>query len=187
MKRILYFGLSVILLVILISIFGNYYSVIFATSVSGRIIGVQKVTEATTVIGTGSPIPSAQLFSFSVAIRSEKGEIYTGSTEDRQWAVAREGMCVRARFFPYPFWDLQKSGTYFNVRMVQMFDCPQGYADAPENLPTPAVPTQVVATPTVTAEPTATPELTPSPTPIVEAPTPTPIPTKAPKKVVKKK
>ena len=64
------------------------------------------------------------MHSFAVAVKSEDGTIYTASSEDRQWAVAAPGCKVKTKFYPYPFWDLEKSGTYFNARLIHMRDCP---------------------------------------------------------------
>lgn len=103
-----------------------YYGFIFAKTVSGKVIGVERVTDPTAIIApAGQAINPALMYSFAVAIQSEKGEIVTGSTEDRQWAVVKAGQCAEAKFFPYPPWNLQKADTYHDVRLVRLFNCPE--------------------------------------------------------------
>ncbi len=71
----------------------------------------------------GSGAPPKEVFSFSVAIRDQlTTEIVTGSSEDRQWAVVKEGQCATAKFYPHPPWELDKSGTFHGVRLVALFD-----------------------------------------------------------------
>ena len=47
----------------------------------------------------------------------------TATSEDGQWAIARTGLCVKARYYPHPPWDLKNAGTYFNARLLTMVDC----------------------------------------------------------------
>jgi hypothetical protein len=100
----------------------RYYSYIFAKTVTGEIVKVERVNQNEAII-TGRPVAPMQMFSFAVAIRDDQGEIHTASSEDRQWAVAQEKQCATAKFFPYPPWDLDKSGTYHGARLVRLFDC----------------------------------------------------------------
>lgn len=98
------------------------YSFVFSKVVTGEIMEVERVTQPSTVIG-GAMTPE-QMYSFAVMIRSETGEIFSASSEDRQWAVAKKGYCVEARFYPYPPWNLEKADTYFNARLVKVLsDC----------------------------------------------------------------
>jgi hypothetical protein len=124
MKKIL----AVLILVILCSaclFFGiKYYSFIFAKTVVGEVLRVERVNTAEAIL-TARSVPAAQLFSFSVAIRDSRGEIHTASTEDRQWAVVSSGQCAEARFFPYPPWQMEKAGTYYGARLERLFDCPK--------------------------------------------------------------
>ena len=99
------------------------YSFVFSKTIVGEIVAVEKVVENMAIIG-GRPIDPSQVFSFAVAIRQQNGEIVTSSSEDRQWALAQKGQCAEARFYPYPPWDFDKSGTYHNARMTRLFDCP---------------------------------------------------------------
>ncbi len=102
----------------------KYYSYVFAKRVRGQIMRVEKVAPEGAIITSGrdTQLPS-QLFSFAVAIRDDKGEIHTASSEDRQWAVAEVGQCVEAKFFPFPFWQFDKANTYFGARLERLFDC----------------------------------------------------------------
>ncbi len=114
--------LIVIVLVAAIFIFFNYYQFIFAKTVDGEIVGVERVTEPTTVIG-GTMTPQ-MMYSFAIAVREETtGKIYTASTEDRKWAVAKKGYCARVILYPYPPWQLGKSGEYFGARLEELRDC----------------------------------------------------------------
>lgn len=101
----------------------EYYSYIFARTVKGRISAIDRLTQPNAIINSGTPIPASQVFSFAVAIKNDQGEIVTASSEDRQWGVAEKGQCAEAKFFPYPPWHLEKSGTYFGARLLRLFDC----------------------------------------------------------------
>lgn len=100
----------------------KYYSFIFAKTVKGEVLRIERVNTAEAIIAT-KEVPAAQLFSFAISIRDSKGEIHTSSTEDRQWAVVSPGQCAEARFFPYPPWELSKARTYFGARLERLFDC----------------------------------------------------------------
>jgi hypothetical protein len=106
----------------------NNYSYVFSRTVKGEILEVERVTQPTAVLGSNTT--TGQLYSFAVAVREPSGEIVTSSTEDRQWAVAKKGFCVEAKFYPYPPWDLDKSGTYFNARLLKLIDCHPAEAPA---------------------------------------------------------
>ena len=98
----------------------KFYSYIFAVEVEGKIVRVERVTSPTAILGD---IPSSQVYSYAVAIKKTNGEIYTASSEDRQWSIAAEGQCVTAKFFPYPPWDFDKGGTYHGARLIKLKDC----------------------------------------------------------------
>ena len=105
-------------------IFVEYYPYIFSRKVKGQISAVERIAPPVAIITKPQEEISSQVFSFAVGIRDEKsGEIVTASSEDRQWAIARAGLCVEAEFFPYPPWDLKKWGTYFNARLLKLYDC----------------------------------------------------------------
>lgn len=111
-----------VFLLILISLYLVYYPYVHQRHVVGTVKGVEQIFETAAIVSTGGD-PSTKIYSFAIAVQDKKTtEIVTGSTEDRQWAVVKEGQCVEAVFFPYPPWNLQKSGTYYNVRLKKLFD-----------------------------------------------------------------
>ena len=107
------------------------YSFVFSKKVVGEILEVERVTQTAAILGGGSVSPD-QMFSFAVMIRTFDGQMFTASSEDRQWAVVKKGYCVEARFYPYPPWNLEKADTYFNARLIRPFECakeaPQGWS-----------------------------------------------------------
>ena len=125
MKKSLSIILAILVFVLIAFVGIRFYSYVFAKTVQGEVVGVERVTQPAAIINNGdAPQSNAQMFSFAVAIRDAKsGEIFTGSSEDRQWAVVQKGQCAIAKFFPYPFWELDKSGTYHGTRLIQLFDC----------------------------------------------------------------
>lgn len=130
MKKFRNIALIIVLLAVSAYVLIAFYPYIFSRRVVGEISAVEKVATPMTVVTMGGQDPSSQIFSFAVGVRDEKtGEIVTGSTEDRQWAVARQGQCAEAVFFPYPPWQMEKWGTYYNARLVRLYDCaPRGEA-----------------------------------------------------------
>jgi hypothetical protein len=126
MRRLKSLLLALTALVLLIAIglvMFNFWSVLFRRSVIGVIESVERVTEVTAVLGSARTLEDKNVYSFAVAIRNESGEMLTASSEDRQWAVAQKGQCVEAKFHPYPPWELEKAGTYFNARLQRLADC----------------------------------------------------------------
>jgi hypothetical protein len=125
MKKVL---IPVILLLLLLGsglIVFKFYEYIFAKTITGKIVKVERVNQENMVITSGArPVPAEQLFSFAVAIKDKTSEIHTASSEDRQWAVATPGQCVEAKFFPYPPWHLERWGTYHNARLLRLSECP---------------------------------------------------------------
>lgn len=101
------------------------YSFVFARQVKGEILDVAGDVQPTTVIA-GTPNSTIRAYSFAVSIKEPSGEIVIASSEDRQWAVAKKGFCVEAKFYPYPPWNLEKAGTYYNARLVKLMECAQG-------------------------------------------------------------
>lgn len=106
-------------------VYVQYYSFLFSRSVSGEVVDVVRVTEPQAIVGT---LSAPQLFSFAIAIKEPSGEIVTSSSEDRQWAVVRQGMCVEAVYYPYPPWNLSKAGTFYNARLIKLMECAKGSA-----------------------------------------------------------
>ncbi len=132
-------AMIVILSIIVIYVLIVQWSWIFSKTIIGRIEAVEKAATPIAVIGEAGghgTVGSRDMFSFAVAIRQDDGKIITASSEDRQWAVVKVGICVRAVYYPYPPWDLDKGGTYFNARLKEQFDCPN------QNQNPPATPTQ---------------------------------------------
>lgn len=110
-------------------VFVVFYPYIFSKKVEGVIESVERIQLNVSLMqntGTqgGNDQINPQLFSFSVAIKTKDGEIFTASAEDRQWAVAQKGQCVEAQLYPYPPWKLMKGGTFFNARLDRLFECP---------------------------------------------------------------
>lgn len=122
MKKIILLAIFLMIVGPLTYVSVKYYSFVFAKTVKGEVMRVERVNTADAILGSKN-IPNAQLFSFSIAIRDEKGQIHTASTEDRQWAVVSAGQCAEARFFPYPPWQLEKGSTYFGARLEKLYDC----------------------------------------------------------------
>ncbi len=117
------YGLVVLALCTITYVVVGYWSYIFSKTIYGTVLSVERVTQANSIIATNRPVDPVQLFSFAVSLRDKKGSIWTAAGEDRQWAVVKEGQCIEARFYPYPPWDLAKSGTYANARLIRIFDC----------------------------------------------------------------
>jgi hypothetical protein len=140
--RILLLFVAVVLIAWIIA---SNYSFIFSKVVKGEILEVERVTQPTAVIG--STVTPEQLYSFAVMIRSESGEIFSASSEDRQWAIAKKGYCVEARFYPYPPWNFDKADTYFNARLVKVL------GECKAAAPVSATPAQVTPTPPAPGSP----------------------------------
>jgi hypothetical protein len=105
---------------------GANYSVIFSKHVVGTVTAVERVNLQVALMTNqpGADLNSSKAFSFAVAIKDAKtGEIFTASSEDRQWAVVQKGQCAEAEFLPYPPWELTRKGTYFGARLVKLSEC----------------------------------------------------------------
>lgn len=113
----------VILLVVAIGLSIRFYGYVFAKTIRGEIVRVERVLNPDMVMITGNAPPPPQMYSFAIAIKDDKGEYHTASTEDRQWAVVEKGQCAEARFFPYPPWNLSKANTYYGARLERLFEC----------------------------------------------------------------
>jgi len=126
------------------------YEWVFSKIVVGEIMEVERFQPPAVL---NSPMTPEQMFSVAVMVRAENGEIYSSSSEDRQWAVAKRGYCVEARFYPYPPWNFDKADTYHNARLIRVLpDCKRL---SPPREPSPPPP--------------VAPPLGPSPQPPVEA------------------
>jgi hypothetical protein len=120
LKNIFFKLLALLVLGLVGFIFINYYSLIFSKKVSGKLDRVEKLDVPIALLQGQL---TDKVFSFAIAVRDEKGEIYTASTEDRQWAAATIGTCVEAIFEPYPPWDFKKHNTYHNARLKRSWIC----------------------------------------------------------------
>lgn len=147
----------------------QYYSYIFSRTVIGRIDNVARVTGVTAMIGGSRSLTEDQLHAFSVSIRQPNGEMLTATSVDGQWAIAKAGLCVKAKYYPHPPWDLKQAGTYFNARLLTMADCASKAAEelgiqksAFEGIPL----TPTVGSPAMPAEVPVT--STPAPPPSME-------------------
>ena len=127
-KAFMSFLVVVIVLGLGYSVLANY-SWLFRKKVIGVVDNVERVKIDVALIQQASGAAKTEginpdLFSFAVAIKDKTGEIFTASANDRQWAVVKPGQCVEADFYPYPPWEFEKSGTYFNARLLSSRDCP---------------------------------------------------------------
>lgn len=149
MKPMMSFVKILIVVVFLVAtgtVLVNYWSFIFAKTVKGEIVNVERVTDPSAIIS--SRATPEQLYSYSVLIQGEDGKLYTSSSEDRQWQVAKKGYCVKARLYIYPPWDLEKGNTYFNARLLELSVCPG--KPAPSDVPAASEPTTPPAAPSET-------------------------------------
>lgn len=110
------------------------YEWVFSKSVVGEILEVERFVPPAIL---GSPVTADQMFSVAVMIRAENGEIYSASSADRQWAIAKPGYCVEARFYPYPPWNLEKADTYHNARLIKVLPTCLRLGPAREGTPVP--------------------------------------------------
>ncbi len=128
MKTVMKFLKIVLIFVLLIlclwAVLANY-SVIFSKTVIGEVTAVEKVELPVALMTARRDNDiSSKVFSFAIGIKDRKtGEIYTASSEDRQWAVVQKGQCAEAQFLPYPPWEFTKKDTYFGARLVKLSEC----------------------------------------------------------------
>lgn len=119
------FVLILILLLLVVWLVGTNYSVIFSKTVVGEIISVERVEIPVALMAQSDNVTS-KVFSFAIGIKDQKtSEIYTTSSEDRQWAVAQPGQCAEAVYLPYPPWELTKRNTFYGARLVKLYECPK--------------------------------------------------------------
>lgn len=121
------------------------YSWVFAKKVKGRIINVERVTDPSAILS--ARVTQEQLHSYAILIQDEGGKLYTASSEDRKWQVAKKGYCVEALLYVYPPWDLGKAHTYFNARLDDLSLCP-GETAPPAADPSTAPPPSAAPLPT---------------------------------------
>ncbi|MGE4234427.1 MAG: hypothetical protein AB7F43_13965 [Bacteriovoracia bacterium] len=102
-----------------------FYPYIFAKTVSGKILKVERVSHPEAII-TSSAAKKLQQYpfvTFAVSVIDSKGEIHTGSGDDKQWAVVQKDQCAQVKFLPYPPWVLDKSGTFYGARLLHLYEC----------------------------------------------------------------
>lgn len=124
-QRILWFCIIFLILGFIVYGFFNYYPYIFAKRVTGEIINVERVDVPMTILSRPGTEMNPQVFSFAVAVKDKlTNEIFTASSQDRQWAVVRAGQCAEVKLFPYAPWDFDRAGTYHNARLEKLYECP---------------------------------------------------------------
>lgn len=116
-----------------------YYPWLFGKTVDGEIMEVERVTMPDMVVGS---VNKFQMHSYAVLIKDKTGEMYTSSSEDRRWQVAKKGMCVVSLFYRHPPWRLQSAGAFYNARVKRIYDCPEKEktSPAPNDSKAPEVP-----------------------------------------------
>ena len=87
----------------------KYYSYIFAMKVEGMVVGIKRVEREADI--------------YVVAVRNRERDIYTTRTADAEWGLVRPGQCAKAKFLPYPPWDLRRSGKYKDALLMNLRDC----------------------------------------------------------------
>ena len=112
-------GLGILALVGLFVV--TNYSWVFSKRIRGEILNVERVTEQTAILGNRTT--EAQLHTYSILIQGEDGRMYTSSSEDSQWQVAKKGYCVEALLYRYPPWRLSLANTFFNARLSELYNC----------------------------------------------------------------
>ena len=126
LSKIIRWILLVIIIGTLAWVLTAYYSVIFSKTIIGEVTGVERVELPVALIARAGGDLNEKVFSFAIGIKDPKtGEIFTASSEDRQWAIVQKGQCAEAVFLPYPPWDLKKKDTYFGARLVKLYECPK--------------------------------------------------------------
>lgn len=125
-SKFLKFLLVLVIIGVIVWAVVDNYSVIFSKKITGEITAVERVEIPVALISRAESNINEKVFSFAIGIKDQKtGEIYTASSEDRQWAVAQKGQCADAVFLPYPPWQLKKKDTYFGARLTRLYECPK--------------------------------------------------------------
>jgi len=140
-------AISLVVLAVIAGVILNY-SFLFSKKVIGPIVEIDRVAPQDMILNSRQPDPLL-VHTFAIAIKDQSGDIFTASTTDERWAIARRGFCVEARFWPYPPWDFARFGTYQNAQLLQLRDCKS------MNLPDLISAAMPVATPAAPSAPTA--------------------------------
>jgi hypothetical protein len=130
------------------------YTWLMRKTVEGEVVSMANLTPQA-VLGTRPVTPNGGItYSFAIAIKASDGTIYSASTEDRQWAIVKEGYRVQATLFPYGPLEWRKQGTYHGARLVRILKAiPSGSAPATAS---PALP-ETSTSPTSPSTPAAPP------------------------------
>lgn len=127
MKTIVVLSLALLLLAVTGYVTIHFWSYIFARTVVGVITDVQRVTTSSAPAAEGAaPLAAQEASAYAIAIKEKSGEIATASSEDSQWTLARPGQCAEAKYYPYPPWVLDKSGTFYGARLLKLYVCEEG-------------------------------------------------------------
>lgn len=135
MKFLRWFVLFVLLLASGAFVIANY-SWVFAKRVRGRILNVERVTDPNAILS--SRTTPEQLHSYAILIQGNDGRLYTSSSDDRKWQVAKKGYCVDALLYRYPPWDFEKANGFYNARLDELSLCPGETEPPPSTEPTPS-------------------------------------------------
>lgn len=98
------------------------YDWVFAKTVKGRLLNVERVMDPNAIIS--SRVTPEQMHSYAILIQGDDGKLYTTSSDDRRWQVAKKGYCVTALLYRYPPWELDKANGFFNARLDELSLCP---------------------------------------------------------------
>jgi hypothetical protein len=132
-----WFILGLLLIAGGIFVFTNY-SWVFAKRVRGRILNVERVMDPNAILS--AKVTEEQMHSYAILIQADDGKLYTSSSDDRKWQVAKKGYCVDALLYVYPPWNLEKANGYFNARLDELSLCPGETAPPAEAAPAPESP-----------------------------------------------
>ena len=91
------------------------YGLLFAKSIDGQIVALETIQN----FERRHPDDSG----YAVGVQNAAGEIFAAKSLGEEWRIAHKGQCIRAKFFPYPPWDLQNRGTYWGVRVLNLKNC----------------------------------------------------------------
>ncbi|HMN69315.1 MAG TPA: hypothetical protein PKC28_12300 [Bdellovibrionales bacterium] len=97
------------------------WSFVFSKRVYGEIVNVERVTDPSAILSARTS--EAQIHSYSILIQGEDGKLYTSSSEDSQWQVAKKGYCADVRLYRYPPWHFDRASTFFNARLLELTVC----------------------------------------------------------------
>lgn len=122
-KKIMMRSMYAVVVALLLFVLIDNYSFIFSKKVIGEVIEIERVTQPAAVLANGV-VSSDIMYSFSLVMRDQRtGKYVAASTVDRQFAAVKKGHCAEVRFYPYPPWNFEKSGTFFNARLIEYLDC----------------------------------------------------------------